>query len=462
VGYTNLHTYSSLLQSLLSQRCIPLRGFTVLQITYLLTELSLLDTNNSPSNLGVGEREGRIYSSLLATRPCAHGIGRSGDILEPQPKSVGTSILIQIAYICLQSLMKKVVGLSFVTSTSNIIILPVATGKSMEHCLLYLKRSAPETAPIQTDVVLWCRIDQKSCLKSIISAGLTPVVVPTIRTGDVVTTDVNALVDLIKQYAGSGTHRVTAIISTTSCFAPRSHDPVDSIAKLAQEHNIPHVINNAYGLQCPAITKQINRAVAVGRVDYIVSSLDKNFLVPVGGAVVYSPNADQVAQLGKSYPGRASAGPIHDLFVTLLEMGEEGYTNLLRTRLSMITPFRDALQKLAEDHGERMLETAEGNTISHGITLNTFKNPTMVGSMLFSRQVSGARTVKPGESKTIGNVTLESFGSSCDDYDDAYLTAAVAVGMDVKEGEEFIRRLDKTLKELRKKESKDAAKKAAK
>jgi len=42
------------------------------------------------------------------------------------------------------------------------------------------------------------------------------------------------------------------------------------------------LINNAYGLQCSYICKLINRACTVGRVDAIVCSTDKNFMVPVG------------------------------------------------------------------------------------------------------------------------------------------------------------------------------------
>ena len=56
-------------------------------------------------------------------------------------------------------------------------------------------------------------------------------------------------------------------MSTTSCFAPRQPDAIDEIAKLCKEFQVAHVINNAYGLQCPIITKLINRAVVVGHVD---------------------------------------------------------------------------------------------------------------------------------------------------------------------------------------------------
>ncbi len=54
-----------------------------------------MDSNNFNGNCGVGEREGRIYSNIVASRHfgLAHGIGRSGDITEVQPKAVGSSII---------------------------------------------------------------------------------------------------------------------------------------------------------------------------------------------------------------------------------------------------------------------------------------------------------------------------------------------------------------------------------
>jgi O-phospho-L-seryl-tRNASec:L-selenocysteinyl-tRNA synthase len=57
------------------------------------------------------------------------------------------------------------------------------------------------------------------------------------------------------------------------------------MAQLAKLHGIPHLINNAYGLQSSKICHLVNEAIRVGRVDAIVQSTDKNFMVPVGGAV---------------------------------------------------------------------------------------------------------------------------------------------------------------------------------
>jgi O-phospho-L-seryl-tRNASec:L-selenocysteinyl-tRNA synthase len=47
-----------------------------------------MDSNNFVGSVGVGEREGRVASGLVARRHygLAHGIGRSGDLTAEQPK----------------------------------------------------------------------------------------------------------------------------------------------------------------------------------------------------------------------------------------------------------------------------------------------------------------------------------------------------------------------------------------
>ena len=181
------------------------------------------------------------------------------------------------------------------------LVLPMCTGMSMALVLSSLRESAEakaiqdikgdnkddkkeecdqnESSPNKSkDVVLWSRIDQKSCFKAILSAGLKCVVVPTIMENDSVVTDVEKLEECMNKYKD----RLLAVISTTSCFAPRVPDKVDEIGKLCKLMDVAHVINNAYGLQCKLTCKLINRACVVGRVDAIVCSTDKNFLVPVG------------------------------------------------------------------------------------------------------------------------------------------------------------------------------------
>lgn len=45
--------------------------------------------------------------------------------------------------------------------------------------------------------------------------------------------------------------------------------------------NIPHLVNNAYGVTSIKCMRVLNEAMRRGRVDMFVQSTDKNFLVPV-------------------------------------------------------------------------------------------------------------------------------------------------------------------------------------
>jgi aspartate aminotransferase-like enzyme len=69
-------------------------------------------------------------------------------------------------------------------------------------------------------------------------------------------------------------------------FAPRAHDRLEALARLAQQHGVGHVVNNAYGVISRTCMGSITAAAAAGRVDAVVQSTDKNFMVPVGGAIV--------------------------------------------------------------------------------------------------------------------------------------------------------------------------------
>lgn len=73
-------------------------------------------------------------------------------------------------------------------------------------------------------LVLWPRIDQKSCLKAILTAGLIPVPLPLRQDGDALATDLEGLRAKLEEYGGP--RRVLCVLSTTSCFAPRVPDAV--------------------------------------------------------------------------------------------------------------------------------------------------------------------------------------------------------------------------------------------
>ena len=67
------------------------------------------------------------------------------------------------------NVIKKVCGLSCI---NDCIVLPFATGMSITLSLLTLKGLKPEA-----EYVIWPRIDQKTCLKSILTANLKPLVI---------------------------------------------------------------------------------------------------------------------------------------------------------------------------------------------------------------------------------------------------------------------------------------------
>ena len=288
VGLSNLIASNKDYRSLFVNRRLPDAGWSDIQIQHFLFILSTLDTNNNQTVsaggsssrwCGVGEREGRVYSSLVVNRHfgLSHGMGRSGDITEPQPKAVGSSALVKLALLLTLDAVRRGSGLNAKTAAAHGVLLPLCTGMSMSLVLSSLREAHPGKR-----IVLWSRIDQKSCFKAVTSAGLECIVVPTKLDGDEVVTDLAAMEAAMDQYKG----QVLAIITTSSCFAPRIRDKVDEVAKLCQKANICHIINNAYGLQCESTCKLINRACVVGRVDAIVSSADKNFLVPVGESTV--------------------------------------------------------------------------------------------------------------------------------------------------------------------------------
>ena len=69
-------------------------------------------------------------------------------------------------------------------------------------------------------------------------------------------------------------------------------------------------------------------------------------MVPVGGSIIASSNKEFIRKISAIYPGRASASPIIDLFVTLLSMGTSGYSRLLSSRIVRSLFFSPVLPSL--------------------------------------------------------------------------------------------------------------------
>ncbi|KAF7994293.1 hypothetical protein HCN44_003383 [Aphidius gifuensis] len=442
-GLNAKKTRENLIRHFIEHRKWPEEGWDEITIESFLMDLSQMDSNNFPLNCSVGERESRIISNIVARRHfrMGHGIGRSGDLEEVQPKAAGSSLMYRLT----NALVVEVIRYMGVKSIAGCFLSPMATGMSLVLCMLTLKQDRP-----RAKYVLWPRIDQKSCFKSIITAGLEPIVIEMQIIGDELKTD---LQKLESQMAALG-ESIACVLTTTSCFAPRSTDSVDLIAVLCTQYNIPHVVNNAYGLQSTRCMHLIQEASRKGRVDAFVQSTDKNFLVPVGGAIIGSFDKNTLDKISKMYPGRANASTTMDVLITLLSLGMAGYKQLIAQRKEMYAYLKEELGKLATRHGERLLDT-KGNPISMGMTLQCLSHQhdhgkiTMLGSVLFLRNVRGARVITTTDVKHIVSHKFEGWGAHNSNYPIPYLTAAAALGMKKSDVDTFVQRLDKALVKVR-------------
>jgi len=435
-------------KSLLAQRRLPDNGWDEGTLRLLLEELALMDSNAFIGNAGVGEREARIACPLVRSRHFGfgHGIGRSGDIAEEQPKAAGSSLLYKLTNFLAADAIKRAGALSV---NVNCLVLPVATGMTVTLTMLALRAMRPAAK-----YVVWPRIDQKSCLKAVAAAGCTPLVVESLLEGDELRTNVPGVRARIEEV---GAEHVLCVLSTTSCFAPRGIDKLLDLGRLCAEMGVPHIANNAYGVQCTQCMKAIAAASKHGRLDAFIQSTDKNFLVPVGGAILASCSAEfgaaLIAKVSATYPGRASIAPILDLFITLLHLGADGWASLLERRQRLLPTFRERLGALAASHGERLLVTPN-NSISMAVTLTSGgggRSVTAMGAQLWVRLISGARICAPdAKKKSVAGIAFTNYGSHCDAYPVAYFTAACALGATEEDLDLFLKRLDKTLKEWKK------------
>ncbi|XP_077333815.1 O-phosphoseryl-tRNA(Sec) selenium transferase [Lithobates pipiens] len=437
-------SHEQLIRLLLEKGKCPQEAWDESTIELFLQELAVMDSNNFLGNCGVGEREGRVASSMVARRHyrLIHGIGRSGDIAAVQPKAAGSSLLNKLT----NSVVLDVLKIAGVRTATSCFVVPMATGMSLTLCFLTLRHKRPKAK-----YIIWPRIDQKSCFKSMITAGFEPVVIENVLEGDELRTDLKSVESRIQEL---GAENILCVHSTTSCFAPRVPDRLEELSEICTKYDIPHIVNNAYGVQSSKCMHLIQQGARKGRIDAFVQSLDKNFMVPVGGAVIAGFNNSFLEEISKMYPGRASASPSLDVLITLLSLGASGYKNLLTERKEMFTYLSSELKTLAAKHKECLLETPH-NPISLAMSLKNLNDEggtaiTQLGSMLFTRQVSGARVVPLGSSQTINGYIFKGFMSHSNNYPCDYLNAASAIGITKRDVDIFIKRLDKCLRLCRK------------
>ncbi|KAI3389598.1 hypothetical protein SNEBB_009885 [Seison nebaliae] len=425
-----------IIKNFISQGELPENGFDNLLIERILLQLSEMDNNNFIDRCGAGEREGRVQSNLVAKRHFnfAHGIGRSGDILACQPKAAGSSLVNHLT----NKLVKQIINLSGITSVKSSFITPMATGMTLVFCMLYLKKKRKNNAKF----VIMPRIDQKSCLKSIVTAGLIPIIIEPIldkynKNNLGLETDVEKIEEIVRERSDE----IVCILSTTSCFAPRSCDKIEEISKLSKKYHIPQLVNNAYGIQSTKCCHEIEQGFKIGGISYVIQSVDKNFLVPVGGSVICSNNKNHIKELAQSYCGRASASSSLD--------------KLLLDRVELHKKLYERLNELAIDYKEKLLYSPHNN-ISIAFTLHQLKGLRDVaiediGAQLYHSCVSGARVVTGVKDMHIDDLLITNWGSHSNNQQFSnvpYITFAVAVGMTWEEIDQLLVKFELILKKF--------------
>ncbi|MGY5856169.1 MAG: O-phosphoseryl-tRNA(Sec) selenium transferase [Candidatus Thorarchaeota archaeon] len=414
-GRTTVDSLLGPVRDVLNRRLFPEKALTDLQLEMMLQLLSSLDTDKDPEAARVGEREARLASPFIGRLSAGfnHGVGRSGQLTAPQPKAPGASLMQQVANNVALDAIRKL-GLSNMKSG---VVTPLSTGMSISLILSALRREHGIKR------VLFPRIDHTSPLRAIALSGLETIDVPTIIEGDAVQVDLGVLEKHIK------TTEASAILATTTFFPPRESDPVKDIAKLCTEHDVPLVINNAYGVQSERTMSEIRSAADAGRVDAVVQSSDKNFLSPVGASIIVSPSKEFIEQVTDTYAGRASAAPVVQTFAALLALGLNNYKDLQSQQLENKELLQAKLSKLADKLGQRVLSV--WNPVACAITMDGL-DVKEIGARLYNARVTGPRAVEKGE-----------YGSSSDNYPHSYIVMNAAIGASKNDVEAATTKLDK-------------------
>ncbi|MFX1256609.1 MAG: O-phosphoseryl-tRNA(Sec) selenium transferase [Promethearchaeota archaeon] len=425
-GQVVLNTFLNPLKVLFEQKNVPKNPWSDEQIEFLLQTLSNMDTDKDSNAARVGEREARISSKLhlKTSGGFCHGIGRSGFLTAPQPKAPGASIMYEISNYLAQNFLKNF-GLP---NIKRAIVIPLCTGMSLALCLGALKHDDFANKKI----VLVPRIDHKSILKAIDLIGFKAKII----NGKIFGDSVRVPIEDIKNNFDKDCF---AVVSITSFFPPREHDNIKEISKFANENDLVHIVINAYGVQSTEWMNLIRSAIDAGRVDAIIQSTDKNFLTPIGGAVIASPNKDNITKISQSYAGRACATPVVNFLISMLSLGINGYNNLINEQKKNRELLEEKLMNIAENINERVLNVF--NPVAVALSLKNLKKEQLfaLGGALYNLRVTGPRVYDPTEN---------TFGTCCDNYPTPYIVMNAAIGAQSKDIDLAVERLKKAYKQI--------------
>ncbi|MBW9222574.1 O-phosphoseryl-tRNA(Sec) selenium transferase [Methanothermococcus sp. SCGC AD-155-C09] len=368
------------IEEILNHRKVPKKGISDDKIKLFLKFLSLMDTDKDPKVIRIGEREGRYASKIqeeLVSGFC-HGVGRSGNLIDPQPKAPGASVMYSLTNNLLTSFLNGL-GLKVYS-----IAVPVATGMSLSLCLNAIRKK------YQSNVVIYPYAAHKSPIKAVFFSGFKMRLVETKLYGDALKVDVEDIEDALIHEIECKNN--PCILSTLTFFPPREGDDIERIAKICKEYNVPHIINGAYALQNKYYINKLNKALKY-RVDAIVSSSDKTLLTPIGGSIIYSKDREFLREVSLSYPGRACATPIVNILISLLSLGMDKYLKLMEQQIECRNLLDVLLNNLAEKIGGKVLNI--NNPISLSIAINS--DPVKIAGKLYSLRITGPRGVRSSD-----------------------------------------------------------------
>ncbi|MFX1301818.1 MAG: O-phosphoseryl-tRNA(Sec) selenium transferase [Promethearchaeota archaeon] len=409
-GQLVLKEFLNPIKILFEQRSVPKEPWTEEQIEFLLQTLSNMDTDKDSKAARVGEREARIASKLhlRTSAGFCHGVGRSGFLTAPQPKAPGGSIMYDLSNYLARNILRNF-GLS---NIKDAIVVPLCTGMSLSLTLGALKPEWGEQNMNPKSTVLVPQIDHKSLLKSIDLMGFKTKIIKGKIFGDAVRIPVEDIKSNLDE-------NCFAVISITSFFPPREPDNIKEISKFAKENELVHIVINAYGVQSYEWMKLIRSAIDAGRVDAIIQSTDKNFLTPVGGALIASPIKEDIAKISQAYAGRASATPVVNFLISMLSLGINGYQKLIEEQQKNRKTLERRLREVAEKINERILDIY--NPVAVALSLSNLKEEQFyaLGGALYNLRVTGPRVYNPQE---------KAFGTCCDNYQTPYIVMNAAIG----------------------------------
>ena len=424
-GQLVFNNFTKPIRTLFEQKNVPTEPWSDEQIEYFLQILSNMDTDKDKIAAKVGEREARIASKLhlKTSAGFCHGIGRSGFLTAPQPKAPGGSIMYEISNYLARNILKNF-GLP---NIKEAIVVPLCTGMSLSLCLGAFRPKNDENNLITKRTILVPQIDHKSILKSIDLMGFKTKIIK----GKIFNDAVRIPIEDIK---ANYDDNCFAIISISSFFPPRESDDIRGISKFAHEKDLIHIVINAYGVQSPEWMKLIRSAIDAGRVDAIIQSTDKNFLTPVGGALIASPIKENIIKISQAYAGRASATPIVNFLISVLSIGINGYQKLIIEQQENHRLLKEKLNEVAEKINERILDVF--NPVAIALSLKNLKEEQLyvLGGALYNLRVTGPRVYNPKE---------KAFGTCCENYHTPYIVMNAAIGSKTKDITSAVERFEK-------------------